>query len=175
MEIMIIAGVLGILAVIISYNSLVKSRQRVRNAESQIDVQIQKRFDLVENMRDMVKEYAKHESDVFDNVTTLRTQSKNLHNLDEKIALKNEADKSLKNMLLIAESYPDLKASQNYLALQESLSDAEQQTAFARQVYNDSVTMYNAKIEMFPLNLFAKLFNFKPTNLFEASIQNERN
>lgn len=174
MEIAMIVGVvivLGTIFVITGYNSLVKARQRVRNAESQIDVQIQKRFDLIESMQSMVREYAQHESIVFENTANLRSQWSDVHTLGEKMALKKEADKSLKNIMAVAENYPELKASQNYLVLQDTLKESEQQTALARQIYNDSVTLYNTKLESFPSNLFAKLFHFAPENLFEAKIQ----
>ncbi len=177
MEIAVIVGLVIVLMavfVIAGYNSLVKARQRVRNAGSQIDVQIQRRFDLVESMQDMVKEYAEHESGVFENTAKLRTQWGNVHMPDDKMAIKEETDKLLHNLVAVVENYPEMKANRNYLMLQETLKESEQKTALARQIYNDSVTIYNTKIESFPSNLFARLFHFMPEPLFEADIQQGR-
>lgn len=154
--------------IINGYNSLVRARQQVQNAESQVDVQIQKRLDLVESMWDMVREYAKHESDIMENTTKMRAQLQGENSIEEKSALQKAVNKSLKNILIVAEAYPDLKASANYLVLQESLSESEKDTALARQIYNDTVTMYNTKIEVFPSLVFAKIFHFVPAQLFEA-------
>lgn len=177
MEIAVIVGLVIVLMavfVIAGYNSLVKARQRVRNAGSQIDVQIQRRFDLVECMQDMVKEYAEHESGVFENTARLRTRWGNVHMPDDKMAIKEETDKLLHNLVAVVENYPEIKANQNYLMLQETLKESEQKTALARQIYNDSVTIYNTKIESFPSNLLARLFHFMPEPLFEADIQQGR-
>ena len=177
MKVVIVVGIVIVLVavfVIAEYNSLVKARQRVRNAGSQIDVQIQRRFDLVESMQDMVKEYAKHESDIFEDTAKLRTQWGSVHMPDDKMVIKEETDKLLHNLVAVVENYPELKANQNYLMLQETLKESEQKTALARQIYNDSVTIYNTKIESFPSNLFARLFHFLPEALFEARLQQGR-
>lgn len=170
MSTMLTIGVVGIGAgayTIKGYNSLVKARQHVRNAESQIDVQIQKRIDLVASMWEMVREYTKHESDVMENTTKMRVESQGRNSLEEKVKLKKETDRSLKNIMAVVEGYPELKSNENYLMLQESLSESEKDTALSRQMYNDSVTIFNTKIEVFPSNLFAKAFNFTPAELFE--------
>lgn len=177
MSTMLAIGVVGIGAgayTIKEYNSLVKARQHVRNSESQIDVQIQKRVDLVESMWEMVREYTKHESDVMENTTKMRTQSQGTSSLKEKAKLKKEADRSLKNIMIVAEGYPELKSNENYLVLQESLSESEKDTALSRQIYNDSVTIYNIKIEVFPSNLFAKSFKFTSAELFESKAHGGR-
>ena len=157
-----------IIAIIGLYNGLVQLRQKVKNAWSQIDVQLQRRFDLIPNLVESVKGYMKHEKDVLEKVTELRTSWASANTVGEKANLDNELSKSLKSIMAVAENYPDLKASQNFSELQEELRNTENKIAFSRQFYNDSVTRYNTKLEVVPSNIIASMFNFKPEELFEV-------
>ena len=160
--------VVFIIAIIGLYNGLVKSRQKVKNAWSQIDVQLQRRFDLIPNLVESVKGYMKHESEVLQKVTELRTSWGNANSVGEKAKLDNQLSNSLKSIMAIAENYPDLKANQNFSELQEELRNTENKISFSRQFYNDSVTMYNTKLEVIPSNIIASMFNFKQEELFEV-------
>ncbi len=148
------------------YNSLVTLRQRVKNAWSQIDVQLQRRFDLIPNLVETVKGYMGHETDVLEKVTSLRSSWAGASSIDEKANLNNQLSNTLKSIMAISENYPDLKASQNFLDLQEELRNTENKISFSRQFYNDSVTMYNTKLEVFPSNIIANCFNFVAEPLF---------
>ena len=157
-----------IIAIIAMYNSLVTMRQRVRNAWSQIDVQLQRRFDLIPNLVETVKGYMEHEADVLTKVTDLRSSWANAKTVDEKANLDNQLSESLKTIMAVAENYPDLKANQNFSELSEELRNTENKISFSRQFYNDTVTMYNTKLEVFPSNIIAGMFKFKPRDLFTA-------
>ena len=157
-----------ILAVIIMYNSLVSAKIKVDNAWSQIDVQLQRRFDLIPNFVETVKGYMNHESETFEKIAELRTSWTNANSVSEKAALDNQLSDTLKTIMAVSEGYPDLKANQNFSELSEELRNTENKISFARQFYNDSVTIYNTKLEVFPSNLIAKMFNFKARDLFEA-------
>lgn len=177
MEIFIVLGVIFVLAIVVicNYNSLVKHRLMTKNAWSQIDVLLQKRYELIPNLVEIVKGYAKHESSVLENIAKLRTNRENASNLGEKIEVEKEMSDSIKYIMAIAESYPELKANQNFMALQHELSELETKIAYARQFFNDAVTIYNTKIEVYPSNLFAKLFWFKEVNLFQMESNDVRN
>ena len=157
-----------VLAIILIYNSLVQARQKVKNAWSQIDVQLQIRFDLIPNLVESVKGYMKHENEVLTKVTELRSSWSNANSVGEKANLDNKLSETLKSIMAIAENYPDLKANQNFSELQEELRNTENKISFSRQFYNDSVTMYNTKLEVIPSNIVASMFNFKPEELFEV-------
>ncbi len=157
-----------VLAIILIYNSLVQARQKVKNAWSQIDVQLQRRFDLIPNLVESVKGYMKHENEVLTKVTELRSSWSNANSVGEKANLDNKLSETLKSIMAIAENYPDLKANQNFSELQEELRNTENKISFSRQFYNDSVTMYNTKLEVIPSNIVASMFNFKPEELFEV-------
>jgi LemA protein len=165
--ILIIVGVL-LLIVLGIYNSLVRLRNRVKNSWSQIDVQLKKRYDLVPNLIETVKGYMKHEKETFTKITQLRSQAMSATDMSMKVKANNELTKALSGLNIAVENYPDLKASQNFLMLQEELAGIENKIAYARQFYNDSVMLYNNKIEMFPSNIFANMFNFKKEIFFEA-------
>ena len=158
--------VLLIIFVIANYNSLVTLRQRVNNAWSQIDVQLQRRFDLIPNLIECVKGYMKHESETLEKVTALRSSWANAKTNDEKMKLDNELAGTLKTIMALSESYPDLKANQNFLSLQDDLNDTESKIAYSRQFYNDTVTKYNTKLEVFPSNIIGSMFGFKASTLF---------
>lgn len=160
-----------IIAIIALYNSLVVLRQRVKNAWSQIDVQLQRRFDLIPNLVETVKGYMEHEADVLTKVTDLRSSWANAKTVDEKANLDNQLSESLKTIMAVAENYPDLKANQNFSELQTELTNTENKISYSRQFYNDTVTRYNIKLETFPSNVIASMFNFKSENLFEVDNQ----
>lgn len=163
-----------VLAVIGIYNSLVKLRQKVKNSWSQIDVQLQRRFDLIPNLVDTVKAYMEHENDVLTKIAELRTSWANAGSVAEKANLDNELSGALKTILAVSENYPDLKANQNFSELQQELQNTENKISFSRQFYNDSVTMYNTKLEVVPSNIIASMFGFKPEELFKVESEEAR-
>ena len=160
--------VLLIIWIIGIYNGLVSSRQKVDNACSQIDVTLQRRFDLIPNFVETVKGYMNHESETFEKITALRTSWANSSSVEEKANLNNELSGALKTIMAVSENYPDLKSNTNFSELSEELRNTENKIAFSRQFYNDSVTRYNTKLELFPSNIVANMFNFKPKSLFAA-------
>ena len=166
--------VIIIIAIIAMYNSLVTMRQRVKNAWSQIDVQLQRRFDLIPNLVETVKGYMEYEADVLTKVTDLRSSWAEAKTVDEKAKLDNQLSESLKTIMAVAENYPDLKANQNFSELQTELTNTENKISYSRQFYNDTVTRYNIKLETFPSNVIASVFNFKSENLFEVDNQEAR-
>ena len=168
MWIALIVIVLLIIWVIAIYNGLVSAKLKVENAWSQIDVQLQRRFDLIPNFVETVKGYMTHESETFEKITNLRTSWANSSSVGEKAKLDNELSGALKTIMAVSENYPDLKASTNFSELSEELRNTENKISFSRQFYNDSVTMYNTKLEVFPSNIIANMFNFKSKELFEA-------
>lgn len=170
MWVWILLGIIVVLLLLIasSYNTLVGLRQKVKNAWSQIDVQLQRRFDLVPNLVESVKGYMKHESDVLTKVTEIRSSWANAKTVSEKAELDNQLSNTLKTIMAVSESYPDLKANQNFLDLQASLNNTEDKISYSRQFYNDTVTSYNTKIEQFPSNIIASMFHFTTETLFEV-------
>ena len=159
---LIIAWVAG------TYNKLVMGRQKVGNAWSQIDVQLQRRFDLIPNLIEVVKGYMNHESETLEKVTELRTSWANAKTISEKAKIDNELSSTMKTIMAVSENYPDLKANQNFSDLSAELSQTENKISFSRQFYNDAVTMYNTSLEMFPSNIIAGMFHFEPKELFEV-------
>lgn len=174
MWIALIIILLLVIAVIAMYNNLVRLRQKVRNSWSQIDVQLQRRFDLIPNLIETVKGYMKHEENVLTKVTELRTSWANASSVAEKAELDNQLSGALKTIMAVSENYPDLKANQNFSELQQELQNTENKISFSRQFYNDSVTMYNTKLEVVPSNIIASIFNFKPEELFKAESDEAR-
>ncbi len=166
--IILIIVVLLILFIISAYNSLVTLRQRVKNAFGQMDVQLQRRFDLIPNLVETVKGYMTHESDTLAKVTELRTAWAGAKTVDEKAKLDNELSNTLKTIMAVAEAYPDLKANQNFASLQKELTETEDKISYSRQFYNDTVTRYNTKLELFPSNIIAGMFHFTAESLFEV-------
>ena len=166
--IILVIVVLIVLYIIKLYNDLVSLRQKVKNGWSQIDVQLQRRFDLIPNLVETVKGYMGHESDVLTKVTELRTSWAKAGSVKEKSELDNELSGALKTIMAVAESYPDLKANENFSQLQEELQNTENKIAFSRQFYNDIATRYNTKLEVVPSNIIASLFHFEAQELFEA-------
>jgi len=156
------------------YNSLVRLRNRVRNAWSQIDVQLKRRHDLIPNLIETAKGYMKHERETLENITKARAQAIGSQGVGEKAKAEGKLSEALSKFLLVVENYPDLKANQNFLALQEELTSTENKIAFARQAYNDQVLFFNNKIQVFPSNVVAGLFNFKPEEFFQVEDKTER-
>ena len=160
--------------VIATYNSLVTARQKVKNSWSQIDVQLQRRFDLIPNFVETVKGYMTHEKETFEKIADLRTSWANAGTVNEKAELNNQLSGALKTIMAVSENYPELKANQNFLDLQEELRNTENKISFSRQFYNDSVTIYNTKLEVFPSNLIAGWFKFTDEPLFAAESDEAR-
>ena len=174
MLIALVIIVLLVVWIISIYNGLIKSRQKVDNAWSQIDVQLQRRFDLIPNFVETVKGYMTHESETFEKITALRTSWANSTTVEEKANLDGELSGALKTIMAVSENYPELKANQNFSELSEELRNTENKISFSRQFYNDSVTMYNTKLELFPSNIVAGMFNFQKRDLFAAESEEAR-
>jgi len=152
---------------VLTYNRLIGMRNRVRNAWSQIDVQLRRRYDLIPNLVETAKGYMKHEREVLENVTKARQQGIDAATVKEQAAAENTITAALRQLFAVVENYPDLKANQNMLALQEELTSTENKISFARQFYNDSVMKYNTSIQRVPAKLVADMFNFKEEDFFE--------
>jgi LemA protein len=150
-----------------TYNRLVRYRNQIDNAWSQIDVQLRRRYDLIPNLVNTVKGYAAHEKTVFENVTAARAAGINAKTVGEQAQAENQITQALRQLLAVAENYPDLKASQNFLALQEELTGTEGRIAFARQFYNDQVLSYNNRVQQFPSSLIAGMGGFKQREYFQ--------
>lgn len=166
--IMIVLGILilCVLWVIVKYNQLVGLRNRIQNAWSQIDVQLKRRYDLIPNLVETVKGYAKHESEVFEKVTEARAAGINASTPKEQGAAENMISGALKSLFAVAEAYPELKANENFMMLQEELSGTESKIAYSRQFYNDQVMTYNTLIQSFPSNIIASSFGFTENEYF---------
>lgn len=166
----IILAIVVVLVIVIigMYNSLVQLKIKVDNAWSQIDVQLQRRFDLIPNFVETVKGYMTHEKETFTKIAELRTSWANTQSVSEKANLDNQLSTALKTIMAVSESYPELKANQNFADLSEELRNTENKISFSRQFYNDTVTMYNTKLQVFPSNIIASMFNFKAHDLFKT-------
>ena len=176
---MITLIVLGVLVIIIFwifgiYNGLVRLRNQVKNAWSQIDVQLKRRHDLIPNLVETAKGYMKHERETFDSITRARSQAVSASGVANQAKAEGELSGALSRFMLVVENYPDLKANQNFLALQEELTSTENKVGFSRQAYNDQVQAFNIKIESVPSNIIAAMFNFKQAEFFEIEVQAER-
>ena len=156
------------------YNSLVGLRNRVKNAWSQIDIQLKRRHDLIPNLIETVKGYMTHERQVMENITKYRSKAMDANTVGEKAQAEGLLSGALGQLRVQVENYPDLKANQNFLALQEELTSTENKISFARQAYNDQVLFYNNKIQMFPSNIVAGMFSFKAEEFFEIEDQTEK-
>lgn len=178
MTTLVLVGIVALLVlfVIALYNSLVTSRNRVDNAWSQIDVQLKRRHDLIPNLVEVCKGYMKYEQSVLESVTKARQQAVQISggSVPERAQAENILTGALRQLFAVAENYPELKANQNMLALQEELTATENRIAFARQHYNDSVMSYNTQIQQFPANLLASSFGFQPRAFFELTEPTQR-
>lgn len=167
----IIGGVIVvalIVFIITTYNDLVRLRNKVKNAFAQIDTQLQRRFDLIPNLVETVKGFATHEKELLENVAASRSGYMNASSNGEKLAMNNQLTSNLRSLFAVAESYPELKANTNFLKLQDELSETEDKITYSRQFYNDAVTIYNNKIQMFPGNIVAGMFGFREEELFNT-------
>jgi len=174
--IIIVAFIVLVLAVLVGmYNALVQLRNRVRNAWSQIDVQLKRRYDLIPNLVETVKGYKIHERETLEAVTKARQVAIAASGgAADQARAENMLTQTLRSLFAVVENYPDLKANQNFLALQEELTSTENKIGFARQYYNDEVLRLNNKIEMFPSNMVAGMFNFRRSEFFEVEEAAER-
>ena len=157
------------------YNGLVRKRNRVREGWSDIDVQLKRRFNLIPNLIETVKGYASHEREVLEGVTQARSAVMNSNDQASREQSENMLSDALKSLFAVSENYPDLKASQNFLSLQQELADTENKIQAARRFYNQTVMDYNNSIETVPSNIIASLFNFKQEKFFKVEIEEERN
>ena len=164
-----------VLFVILLYNSLIRLRNQIKNSWAQIDVQLKRRNDLIPNLVSTVKGYMKHEKTVLENITKARAAIMKSSTVEGKAKASNELTETLKSLFAVAENYPQLKANENFLQLQEEITGTENKIAYSRQHYNDMVMVYNTKLESFPNNVFAKLFSFKQAELFKTSGAERKN
>jgi LemA protein len=172
----IIAAALAllVLSVIGIYNALVRLRNQVNNAWSQIDVQLKRRHDLIPNLVETAKGYMQHERGTFEAITKARSQAMGAKTVTEASKAEGALGEALSKFMLVVENYPDLKANQNFLAVQEELASTENRISFARQSYNDQVLFFNNKIQMFPSNVVANMFSFNKRDFFELENAAER-
>jgi LemA protein len=177
----ILLGVIGLIVLIIlialpsNYNGLTKAKLKVENNLSQIQIQTKKRFDLIPNLVETVKGYAKHESQTLTNVIAARNAGMGATNVKELAKQNNELSGALGRLFAVAEGYPQLQANTNFINLQNELSGIEQTIASARGFYNDAVMMYNRKVQLFPSNIFARIFHFTKEEFFEATAEEQAN
>jgi LemA protein len=159
---------------ILIYNNLVRLRNQVQNAWSQIDVQLKRRHDLIPNLVETAKGYMKHERETLENITKARNLAMGANGVGDKIKAEKKLTDAMSSFFVVVENYPDLKANQNFLAVQEELTSTENKISFSRQGYNDQVLFYNNKIQMFPSNIVASMFNFKAQEFFEIEEPKDR-
>jgi len=164
--VLILLGIL-IIFVVAVFNTLIRLRNRCENAWAQVDVQLRRRYDLIPNLVETVKGYAKHEREVFQKVTEARAKAINAETVKEQGEAENMLTGALKSLFAVVENYPELKANQNFLMLQEELAGTEGKIAYSRQFYNDNVMKFNMKQQVFPSNIIANMFNFKEKEYFE--------
>ena len=157
-----------------AYNGLVRERNEVRNSWAQIDVQLKRRHDLIPNLVETVKGYAAHERGTLESVVQARAQAVSAQGVTERAKAESGLSGALGRLMLVVEQYPDLKANQNFLALQEELASTENKISFARQYYNDSVMKYNTRTQSVPTNIIAGMFNFHQEPFFELEDQAQR-
>lgn len=176
MALIVVLAIIAFLVffVVSMYNSLIRLRNQVKNAWSQIDVQLKRRHDLIPNLLEAVKGYMVHERETLQNITNARTQAMSATTVEDKSKAELKLTDAMTKFNLVVENYPDLKANQNFLSLQEELSSTENKISFSRQNYNDQVLYYNNKIEMFPSNILAGMFNFTKEAFFELEDKGER-
>ncbi len=173
--IFLVLVVLVLFFVVGLYNGLVRGRNETKNAWSQIDVQLKRRYDLIPNLVETVKGYMQHERETLEAVVRARQQAIQVSgSLADQAKAENMLSQTLRSLFAVAERYPDLKANQNFLALQEEIASTENKISFARQYYNDSVLRYNNRRETFPANLVAGMFNFQAAEFFETEAAAER-
>lgn len=165
--VIIVVLVLLVLYVISTYNKLVNSKNKVENQFSQVDIQLKRRADLIPNLVETVKGYTKHEEGTFTKVVEARNKALSANSINEKIEANNELSSALSKLLMLSEAYPDLKANENFLSLQNDLKETEDKITYSRQFYNDSAMDFNNIVEMFPSNTIASIFKFKKFEYFK--------
>ena len=166
--------VLLVLVFVGLYNSLVKLRMQAKNAWAQIDVQLKRRHDLIPNLVETCKGYMAHERQTLEAVIKARQQAIDAGSIADRAQAENFLTQTLRSLFAVSEAYPDLKANQNMMALQEELTSTENKISFARQFYNDCVMAYNTRLQVVPANVIASMFNFKPEEMFELEDEAER-
>lgn len=173
----ILLGIVAVLVlyVIMAYNGLVRLRNEVKNSFANIDVQLKRRYDLIPNLVNTVKGYAKHEKEVLEEVTKARTAAMGAQDIEQLSEANNALTGALTHLFAVSENYPDLKASQNFIQLQEEITGTENKISYSRNNYNDMVMMLNTKIESFPANLIAKIFSFAQEKQFEIEATERKN
>ncbi len=173
----ILLGVVVVLAIalVALYNSLAKQKVTVDEASSDIETFLKQRYDMIPNLVETVKGYAKHEKDIFESVSRLRSQTMDAGSLGEKMKLDTELSKGISRIFAIAESYPQLRANENFIQLQDTLKELEENIQKARRFYNGTVRDFNSKIVVFPNNLIAGIFGFKNLPFFEATEEEQKN
>lgn len=164
----IVVAALLVIVLVVLYNALVRTRVRVEEAWSDITVQLKRRYDLIPNLVNAVKGYAKHESEVFQKVTEARANALNAQTVKETAAAENQFEQALKSLFAVSEAYPQLRASENFQQLQAELTDTEDKIMAARRFYNGSARDLNIKIDTFPSNMVARMFGFKKRDFFEV-------
>jgi len=174
----VVIGIVVVLAIVLwtLYNGLVRLRNQVKNAWAQIDVQLKRRYDLIPNLVETAKGYMKHERETLEAVTKARNLAQQVSSAGagERAKAEGELSSALSRLLAVVERYPDLKANQNFLALQEELTSTENKISFSRQYYNDSVLRYNNQTQVVPSNIVAGMFGFKTGEFFEVTLAAER-
>jgi LemA protein len=175
--VLIVVGLIVLLVVylIFLYNKLVQMRNRIEGAWAQIDVQLKRRYDLIPNLVETVKGYASHERETLEKVTQARTMAQNAQGPADQAQAENMLTGALKSLFAVSEAYPDLKANQNFLELQEELTSTEDRISYSRQFYNDMVLSYNTKIQQFPAVVIAGAMNFTEREYFEADDESRGN
>lgn len=171
--VLIVLGAIILIGIYL-YNSLIKLKLQVDNAWAQIDVQLKRRYDLIPNLIETVKGYVKHEKTVLEELTKMRS-ALITGPIQSRVKASNQLSETLKSLFAVAENYPQLKANENFKMLQEELSGTESKIAYSRQFYNDSVMQYNQGIQVFPNNLFAKLFGFQQKEFFAVAAKEKEN
>jgi LemA protein len=177
MGLYIIIGIIILLAIyiLVTYNGLIKYNNLVKEAFSTMDIYLKKRWDLIPNLVEVVKGYAKHEKETLSQITELRTNSYEGMSIDKKINVNEQLTQGISKIMAISENYPELKASQNFLELSHDITKIEDEIANSRKYYNGTVRILNNKIQMFPSNIIASMFGFKQANMFEANLDEKNN
>ena len=167
--------VLFVIYLIGVYNNLITLRNKVKDQWAQIDVNLKRRYDLIPNLVETVKGYAKHEKSTFEDVVKARNTFASANTKEEEMAAAGELTQAVSKLFALAEAYPELKANENFLSLQNDLKETEEKIAYARQFYNDTVLTYNNKVQMFPSNIVANMFHFTAEVFFEANEEERKN
>ncbi len=166
--IILLIFIILLIYVFLTYNNLVRSKNYVKEGFSTMDVYLTKRWDLIPNLVEVVKTYAKHENTTFENVAGVRSGSYNNLSINQKVNVNEKLNHTLSNILAVAENYPELKANQNFLDLSKNLQQIENDIENSRKYYNGCVRIYNTSLQTFPSNIVARLFNFMPYDMFQA-------